>query len=115
MSNKKQIILAKCYDKKNRLLSVAYNSYLCTHPVQAYFAKKVGMPERVFLHAEICAILRAKGKKIHKISVERYSKDGTPLLAAPCPICAEAIRAFGINEVSYTVEGTHDRHRITFD
>ena len=102
MSNKKQLILAKCFDKKGNMLSSAYNSYRCSHPVQAYFAKRVGMPERIYLHAEILAILRAKGKKIYKITVERYNQAGEKLLAKPCPICEEAIRAYGIQIVEFT-------------
>ena len=102
MSNKKHLILAKCYDKKNRLLSVAYNSYSVSHPVQAKFASQVGTPEKIYLHAEICAIIRAKGKSIHRITIERYSKDGKPLLAKPCPVCQAAIDFYGIQEVYYT-------------
>lgn len=96
-------LVAKCYDKKGNLLSEAMNSYKKTHPLQAYFAEKVGLPDKVFLHAEIAAILKAGKKKIHRIEVERYSKrTGRPLNARPCPICQEAIKAFGINEVSFT-------------
>ena len=56
-------LVAKCYDKKGNLLSEAMNSYKKTHPLQAYFAEKVGLPDKVFLHAEIAAILKAGKKK----------------------------------------------------
>ena len=102
MCNKKQLILAKCFDKKDNLISSAYNSYTKTHPVQKYFATKVHQPFRDKLHAEILAILRAKGKKIYKITVERYNQAGEKLLAKPCPICEEAIRAYGISVVEFT-------------
>lgn len=96
-------LVARCYDKKGNLLSEAGNSYKKTHPLQAYFAEKVGFPHKVFLHAEIAAILKAGKKKIFKIEVERFSKaTGRPLNAQPCPICQEAIRAFGIVEVIFT-------------
>ena len=102
MAKRRQHIIAECYDKRGRLLSVGYNSYTKTHPIQAYFASKVGHYHRQFLHAEIAAILRAKGKSIHRIVVKRYSCSGLPANAAPCPICQEAIKAFGIKEVIYT-------------
>ena len=36
MSTKKRYhILAKCYDRKGRLLSAAFNSYTKSHPLQA--------------------------------------------------------------------------------
>ena len=54
----RQFIIAKCYDKRGQLLSVGVNSYTKTHPLQAYFAKKVGHSERQFLHAEIHAFYR---------------------------------------------------------
>lgn len=95
-------ILAKCYDKRGKLLSTAFNSYKRTHPVQKYFAQRVGLEYKEYLHAEIAAILKAKDKKIYRISVERYGKDGQPLLAKPCPICQEAIKAYGIQVVEYT-------------
>lgn len=102
MAAKRHHILAKCYDRKGRLLSAAFNSYTKTHPLQSYFARKVGHPERQFLHAEIAAILKARGKPIHRITVERYNAKGLPANACPCPVCRSAIRAFSIQVVEYT-------------
>lgn len=115
MLKKRYLILAKCFDKSGKLLSTGTNSYTKTHPLQKYFACLTKQPYKDKLHAEVCALLRAKGKKIHKITVERYSKDGSPLLAAPCPICTEAILAFGVKEVEFTVEGSYDRQRFTVE
>lgn len=98
----KQRLVAKCYDKRGNLLSIGKNNYNKSHPLQAYFAKMVGMPERIYLHAEIDAILRAKGKRIHSIHVARYDKHGRSCLAKPCQICQEAIKAFGIQEIIHT-------------
>ena len=98
----RQFILAKCYDKRGLLLSVGVNSYSKTHPLQKHFAEKVGHNEREFLHAEIQAILRAKDKPIYRITIERYDRYGNPALAKPCPVCQEAIRAFGIQVVEFT-------------
>lgn len=96
-------LVARCYDRKGNLLSEGHNSYKKTHPLQAYFAEKVGLPDKVYLHAEIAAILKAGKKKIYKIVVERFSKrTNRPLNAKPCPICEEAIKAFGIQVVEFT-------------
>lgn len=102
MATKKYHILAKCYDKKGRLLAAAFNSYTKTHPLQAYFARKVGHHHCEYLHAEIHAILKCRGKPIHRITTERYDARGLPANAKPCPICTEAIKAFGIRIVSWT-------------
>jgi tRNA(Arg) A34 adenosine deaminase TadA len=98
----KHNLTARCYDKKGKLLSIATNSYSKTHPIQAYFATKVGQPAKIYLHAEIHAIIKAGDKKIHKIVISRIGKNHKSLNAKPCPICQEAIKAYGIPFVSYT-------------
>ena len=95
-------IVAHVYDKRQRLISVATNSYKKTHPLQAYFAKKVGHSERIFLHAEIRALIKCKDKIPHTLYVYRYGTGGEMLCAKPCPICMEAIRAFGISRLFYS-------------
>lgn len=101
---KKQDIIARVYDKQNRLLGVGKNSYSKTHPIQAKYAKQTGQPEKLFLHAEVEAIIKALKFGIpHSIKVERYTKDGQPALAQPCPICMLAIKKAGIKKVTFTV------------
>lgn len=99
----KYSIKAICYDKRGRIISIGTNSYSKTHPIQAYFAKKTKEDYKIYLHAEIDAILKAKGKNIHKIHVIRFDKNGNQALAAPCKTCMEAIKAFGVKEISYTL------------
>lgn len=102
MSNRRYTIVAHVYDVRQRLLAVATNSYKKTHPLQKFFAEKVGHHERIFLHAEIAALLRCKDKKPFLIKVWRYGPDGTFRCARPCPICYEALRAFGVSKVEYS-------------
>ena len=109
MASKKQLILAKCYDKKGNLLSSAYNSYAKTHPAQKNFAKLAGQPYKEYLHAEIYAMIRARGKPIYKLTVERYDSDGNPMLARPCKVCMEAIKAFSVTEVFYTTGAKNEQ------
>lgn len=89
--------------KKGRVLSIGKNSYIKTHPLQAKHAKKVGLPEKQFCHAEIAAIIKCKDlSRAHKISIYRYGKAGRPLNATPCPICMSAIKQTPIKEIFST-------------
>ena len=84
---------AVIYDKKGRILSIGKNSYIKTHTVMAKMANKVGLPDKVFLHAEVDAILKCRDlSKAHRIFVSRFYKNDNPAPAKPCPICVEAIR-----------------------
>ena len=102
MSKRRFFILAKCYNKRGQLLSVGFNSYTKTHSIQKHFADLVGMPEKEYLHAEIAAIIRAKDKKIYRITTERYDAHGNPVPSAPCPVCLRAIKAYGIQIIEHT-------------
>jgi deoxycytidylate deaminase len=95
-------ILAHCFDRKGKLLSSATNSYTKTHPIQKFFAEQVGHEAKIYLHAEINAIIKAGDKQIYKIEIIRTGKNKQPLNAKPCPICQAAIKAYGISIVSYT-------------
>lgn len=99
----KHVIRAYCYDRKGNQISMGENNYIKSHPLQAFFANKVGHPSRIYLHAEILAILRAKDKEIYKIKIERIGKKGNLLPSMPCPICMLAIKSFGITQLEYTL------------
>lgn len=103
MTKKRFDITAIIYDRKGRVLSIGKNSYTKTHPYQAACAKKTGLPEKIFLHAEIHAIIKCQHlKRAHKIVVFRYDENGNPKNAQPCPVCAEAIRLSGIKNIEHT-------------
>ena len=102
MCKTKYLIRATIYDKKNKVISIAENSYSKTHPTQLKYAMACGMPYKAFLHAEILALIRAKGKG-YKIVVERYNKAGQPVLAKPCPICMMALKESQIERIEYTL------------
>lgn len=90
------------YDKKGKVVSIAVNSYVKSHPLQSKYANKAGLREKQCLHAEIACIIRARGVKIHTIAVARINREGQPLLAAPCAICQLAIEDYQIREVVHT-------------
>lgn len=102
---KKYSITAIIYDKRGNVLSIGRNSYVKTHPVQARYAERAGEPHKVFLHAEIDAIIKLKSKdeeKAHRIAVFRYTEDGSPATARPCKICMGAIAKTRIKEIEHT-------------
>ena len=96
-------VTAMIYDRKGRVLSVGQNSYVKTHPLQARHAHKTGLPDKLFLHAEVAAIVKCRDlSKAHRIFVTRYNKQGEPTLAKPCPVCLSAIQASGIKYIEHT-------------
>jgi tRNA(Arg) A34 adenosine deaminase TadA len=100
----KHVITAIITDKSGKVLSHAQNNYSRTHPIQAHFASLAGEPSRIFLHAEIAALIRLKSTdKPHKIKIERYRKDGSAGLAAPCAVCRAAIKHWKIQYVEFTL------------
>lgn len=103
MTQKRYSILAKCYDKRGRLLSASLNEYFRSHPLQKYFSEKAGESScKIYLHAELRALLLARDRKVYKLTVERYDALGQPALCKPCRACQEAIKAFDVPVVEYT-------------
>lgn len=98
-----QNITAFIKDKKGNILSIGQNNYIKTHPYQALCASKAGMPEKIYLHAEIDAIVKCKDiSKAHSIHIFRKGKSEKYLLAAPCPVCVTAIKQTPIKKVYHT-------------
>jgi len=103
LSKKRYEITAIIYDKRGRVLSIGKNSYHKTHPLQLQHAECVGLPEKIYLHAEIHAITKCKYlDKAHRIVVTRFDSDGVARSAKPCPVCQSAIAATNIKEVVHT-------------
>lgn len=100
----KHQITAYCYNKRGHLVSIGHNSYTKSHPLQAYFAKKVGHPNKIYLHAEIAALIQSgicTENNVHEISIVRTNKKGEFRPSKPCPICIEALKAFNVQHVVY--------------
>jgi tRNA(Arg) A34 adenosine deaminase TadA len=103
MSGSTQDLTAIIYDKRGRVLSIGKNSYIKTHPLQAKHAHMTGLSDKLFIHAEISAIVRCRDlSKAHKILVTRVGRNGDLLLAKPCPICQSAIREAGIKYIEHS-------------
>lgn len=103
MTTKRFSVTAIIYDKRGNVLSIGNNSYGKTHPMQAMYARRAGEPSKIYLHAEIHAITRcAELDRAHRISIFRYREDGSPAMARPCKICAQAIAATNIKTIEHT-------------
>ena len=103
MSKVRYQVTALITDKRGRVISIAQNSYVKSHPFQARLAEQMGEPHKIYLHAEVHAILKCQDlSKAHRIFISRFDSTGNPVNAKPCKICAEAIRKAGIKIVEHT-------------
>jgi deoxycytidylate deaminase len=106
--SRKHDITALIYNKRGRLVSMGKNDYARTHPLQARCACAVGEPHRIFIHAEIAALVRLKDwTQAHSIHVARYTRDGQPADARPCKACSHALQLAGIKNISFTTGKHH--------
>lgn len=106
-----QVRMACAITLKKELISVGINQ-LKSHPLQKQYGKN---DDSIFLHSEIDAIKKAL-KKIDDLSkctmyicrikyTDRFKKTIITGLAKPCSGCSNAISAFGIRKVYYTLDG----------
>ena len=96
-------VAAIILDKKDRIVSWGVNSYSQTHPIMAKYAKVCGNDLKVFIHAEVSALIKSKGKG-YKIFVCRIDNSDRVCIAKPCPICEMAIKEHGgIKVIEYTI------------
>ena len=105
MTRKRYEIIATCFDKKGKVISTGVNEYHRSSPLMKYFSQKAGESEhKIWRHSEFNALMKAKGKDVHSILVQRFDSTGNPAIAKPCPACQQAIKAFGVRVVRYTTE-----------
>ena len=98
-----QVLTAIIYDRKGRVLSIGQNSYIKTHPLQAHHARKVGSEHRIYLHAEIAAIVRCPNiSRAWRMQIIRTGRNGQPANAAPCEVCVSALAATPIRHIDHT-------------
>lgn len=104
MARRRLDITAFLYDRAGNVLSVGKNSYTTTHALQVKYARKVGLPDKRFLHAEIHAIAQCQDlSKVDRILVTRFNKAGQARMAKPCRICEAALRDLGVSKIEYTI------------
>lgn len=102
LENKKQRIFSIITDNHNRILASGTNSYTKSHSLQAYYCELTNQPHKIFIHAELQALVRLKGRKASKIFIARVNKKNEAVPSQPCPICKMAILDAGIKEIITT-------------
>jgi tRNA(Arg) A34 adenosine deaminase TadA len=86
---------------KSKVIVTATNLENKSHPLQASFAIRAGLPEKIYLHAEIAALIKCKDD-VDTIVVARVNNQNKLRMAKPCPICSLALAESGITSVHYT-------------
>ncbi len=86
---------------KNKVIVTATNLETKSHPVQAKFAERVGLHQKIYLHAEIAALVKCR-EECDTIVVARVNPQNKLRMARPCPICELALHEAGITKVHYT-------------
>ena len=87
--------------KKSKVVATAVNLEKKSHPLQARFAQRVGLAEKVFLHAEIHSLIKAR-EDADTIVVARVNNQDKLRMAKPCACCALALEEAGVTNVYYT-------------
>jgi len=98
---KQYTIYAAILDKKGQIISIGKNSFIKTHPKQFSY-NQYSNPFKLFLHAEIDALLKNKTDNGYMMIIARMTKTGLIRSAKPCIGCFNAIQESNIKKVYYT-------------
>lgn len=85
-------VVALALDKRGRVISVGKNCYTRSHPIAKRFAQKHHLPERDRLHAELKAVIAARGQVINTLVVARVDRDGNVCDGKPCFLCSDMLK-----------------------
>jgi len=90
---------------KNKVVTTGVNKDYKTHPLQAHFAELAGLGEKIYLHAEISALVKCK-TDADTIIVARLGGHSQNEIrnAQPCKICQLALQEAGITNAYYTTD-----------
>lgn len=86
---------------KNKVIVSATNLETKSHPIQARFAKRVGLDPKIYLHAEIAALVKCR-EECDTIVVARVNPQNKLRNSKPCPICSLALKEAGITKIHYS-------------
>lgn len=92
-------------DRWGETISTGWNKRK-THPTQHRHATAAGSPDRIYLHAEIDAIVKlAKDdtwRAAYSMTIVRLTRKGKLGMARPCPVCMRALKELDIRWIEYT-------------
>ena len=104
MSPSRKRVGAVLYNSKRRVITTAVNNDYKSHPRQAWWAQRVGLDEKIYLHAEMACLIKAREAADTIVVVRLGGHDGKSLRQSrPCPVCEPALRYAGIKHVYYSV------------
>ncbi len=104
MSPSRKKVGAVLYNSRRRVITTAVNNDYKSHPRQAWWAQRVGLDEKIYLHAEMACLIKAREAADTIVVVRLGGHDGNSLRQArPCPVCEPALRYAGIKHVYYSV------------
>lgn len=107
----RQRLGALCLNERGKVIATGYNKRK-THPLQARHAKLQDKEEKIYLHAEIAALVKCR-EQPHTMIICRLPRRGGIGLARPCPICQEAMHEAGVQVVKYsTDDGTYRECKV---
>ena len=90
---------------KSKVVVSATNLETKSHPLQASFAVRVGRPEKIYLHAEIAALVKCRSECDTIVVARLGGHSGQELRnAKPCPVCSLALKEAGVKKVHYTTD-----------
>jgi len=90
---------------KTKLITQGVNQDTKSHPFQARLADMVGLSEKIYLHAEISALIKCKSDADTIVVARLGGHSGHELRnAKPCPICSLALKEAGIEHIYYTTD-----------
>ena len=90
---------------KNRVVAKGVNKETKTHPLQAKFAEMVGLHEKIYLHAEIDALVSNRSNCDTIVVARLGGHSGEEIRnAKPCPVCSLALKQQGIKHIYYTTD-----------
>ena len=90
---------------KGKIVSTGVNQETKSHPLQAKFAKMVGLDEKIYLHAEMSALVKNRSDCDTIVVARLGGHSGEELRnAKPCPICSLALESQGIEHIYYSTD-----------
>jgi tRNA(Arg) A34 adenosine deaminase TadA len=91
--------------RKNKVVTTATNLDRKTHPFQAKLAKQVGLDPKIYLHAEIAALIKAKEEADTMIVARIGGHTQNELRnSCPCPICKTALEISNVKRIIYSTD-----------
>ena len=95
------LVAAATLDKRGNIIAIGQNSFTKTHPLMKSYSNRIEGKHKIYLHAEISALIKSK-RRVYSMVVVRITRTKKFALSKPCPVCQLAIKESDIRKVYYT-------------